>query len=104
MTLEMSFVLSTVERALVQVVPIICNSDQGSHLENYSSHIHSLRRETAIGDLFCTWRSYQARWSSIDGHLVGLGIVKVDGDTIRESIAFSLKLIRSHKANDHSFT
>jgi hypothetical protein len=26
-------------------------------------------------------------------HLVGLGIVNVDGDTIRESIAFSLKLI-----------
>jgi putative transposase len=31
MTLEMPFVLSTVQRALVQAVPIICNSDQGSH-------------------------------------------------------------------------
>jgi putative transposase len=31
LTLEMPFVLSTVQRALAQAVPIICNSDQGSH-------------------------------------------------------------------------
>jgi|SRR5450755_796315 len=31
MTLEMPFVLSTVKRALAQAVPVICNSDQGSH-------------------------------------------------------------------------
>jgi len=31
MTLEMPFVLSTVQRALAQAVPLICNSDQGSH-------------------------------------------------------------------------
>ena len=31
LTLEMSFVLSAVQRALAQAVPIICNSDQGSH-------------------------------------------------------------------------
>jgi len=31
MTLEMPFVLSTVQRALIQAVPIICNSDQASH-------------------------------------------------------------------------
>lgn len=31
MTLEMPFVLSTVTRALAQAVPVICNSDQGSH-------------------------------------------------------------------------
>lgn len=31
MTLEMPFVLSTVQRALTQAVPIICNSDQRSH-------------------------------------------------------------------------
>ena len=30
-TLELSFVLSTVQRALRQTVPLICNSDQGSH-------------------------------------------------------------------------
>lgn len=30
-TLEMPFVLSTVQRALGQKVPLICNSDQGSH-------------------------------------------------------------------------
>jgi len=30
-TLEMPFVLSTVQRALGQAVPVICNSDQGSH-------------------------------------------------------------------------
>jgi len=31
MTLELPFVLSTVKLALAQAVPIICNSDQGSH-------------------------------------------------------------------------
>ena len=31
MTLEMPFVLSTVQRALAQAVPLICTSDQGSH-------------------------------------------------------------------------
>ncbi len=30
-TLELPFVLSAVQRALEQVVPLICNSDQGSH-------------------------------------------------------------------------
>src|SRR5436853_4040286 len=30
-TLELPFVLSTVQRALGQAVPVICNSDQGSH-------------------------------------------------------------------------
>src|SRR5947208_6492015 len=30
-TLEMPFVLATVQRALGQTVPLICNSDQGSH-------------------------------------------------------------------------
>ena len=30
-TLELPFVLSTVQRALGQTVPLICNSDQGSH-------------------------------------------------------------------------
>src|SRR5450755_4782461 len=30
-TLELPFVLSTVQRALRQTVPLICNSDQGSH-------------------------------------------------------------------------
>ena len=30
-TLEMAFVLSAVDRALLQAVPSICNSDQGSH-------------------------------------------------------------------------
>ena len=30
-TLELPFVLSTLERALAQATPIICNSDQGSH-------------------------------------------------------------------------
>jgi putative transposase len=30
-TLEMPFVLETVQRALQQAVPVICNSDQGSH-------------------------------------------------------------------------
>jgi putative transposase len=30
-TLEMPFVLTTVQRALGQAVPLICNSDQGSH-------------------------------------------------------------------------
>ena len=30
-TLELPLVLSTVERALAQAVPAICNSDQGSH-------------------------------------------------------------------------
>lgn len=31
MTLEMPFVLSTVKRAFAQAMPVICNSDQGSH-------------------------------------------------------------------------
>jgi putative transposase len=31
MTLEMPFVVSAVEQALAQAVPVICNSDQGSH-------------------------------------------------------------------------
>jgi len=31
LTLEMPFVLSTVKLALAQAVPIMCNSDQGSH-------------------------------------------------------------------------
>ena len=30
-TLEMPFVLSAIDRALLQAVPSICNSDQGSH-------------------------------------------------------------------------
>jgi len=30
-TLEMSFVLTAMQRALTQAVPVICNSDQGSH-------------------------------------------------------------------------
>ena len=30
-TLELPFVLTTVQRALEQAVPVICNSDQGSH-------------------------------------------------------------------------
>ena len=30
-TLEMPFVLSAVDQALLQAVPSICNSDQGSH-------------------------------------------------------------------------
>ena len=30
-TLELPFVLSAVQRALEQKVPLICNSDQGSH-------------------------------------------------------------------------
>jgi putative transposase len=30
-TLELPFVLTTVQRALAQGVPLICNSDQGSH-------------------------------------------------------------------------
>ena len=30
-TLELPFVLTTVQRALGQAVPVICNSDQGSH-------------------------------------------------------------------------
>ena len=30
-TLELPFVLSTVQRALEHTVPLICNSDQGSH-------------------------------------------------------------------------
>src|SRR5437868_14866244 len=30
-TLELPFVLTTVQRALEQTVPLICNSDQGSH-------------------------------------------------------------------------
>src|SRR5260221_440914 len=30
-TLELAFVLTTVQRALGQAVPVICNSDQGSH-------------------------------------------------------------------------
>src|SRR5260370_39899412 len=30
-TLELPFVLTTVQRALGQAVPLICNSDQGSH-------------------------------------------------------------------------
>ena len=30
-TLELAFVLATVQRALEQAVPMICNSDQGSH-------------------------------------------------------------------------
>ena len=30
-TLELPFVLNTVQRALGQAVPVICNSDQGSH-------------------------------------------------------------------------
>lgn len=30
-TLELPFVLSAVQRALAQAVPVICNSDQGSH-------------------------------------------------------------------------
>lgn len=30
-TLEMPFVVQTVQRALAQAVPVICNSDQGSH-------------------------------------------------------------------------
>lgn len=31
MTLEMPFVLSAVQKALLQAVPLICNSDQGSY-------------------------------------------------------------------------
>jgi putative transposase len=30
-TLELSFVLTALERALAQATPTICNSDQGSH-------------------------------------------------------------------------
>jgi transposase InsO family protein len=30
-TLELSFVLTALQRALEQAVPVICNSDQGSH-------------------------------------------------------------------------
>ncbi len=30
-TLELPFVLATVQRALGQAIPLICNSDQGSH-------------------------------------------------------------------------
>ena len=33
-TLEVPFVLSTVQRALGQAVPLICNSDQGSHFSS----------------------------------------------------------------------
>ena len=33
-TLELQFVLTTVQRALGQAVPLICNSDQGSHFSS----------------------------------------------------------------------
>src|SRR2546427_3446734 len=33
-TLELPFVLTTVQRALGQAVPLICNSDQGSHFSS----------------------------------------------------------------------
>lgn len=34
LTLEMPFVVTAVERALAQAVPLICNSDQGSHFSS----------------------------------------------------------------------
>ena len=36
-TLEISFVLRVVDRALLQAQPVICNSDQGSH---FTSHLY----------------------------------------------------------------
>ncbi len=46
LTLEMPFVLSTVKLALAQAVPIICNSDQGSHFT--SPHYCQLLRAANV--------------------------------------------------------
>ncbi|GAC1467887.1 MAG: hypothetical protein PVSMB2_35950 [Ktedonobacteraceae bacterium] len=61
MTLEMPFVLSAVQRALAQAVPIIWNSDQGSHftspqycdlLRDANVHISRDGKGRAIDNIF----------------------------------------------------
>ena len=47
-TLEMSFVLSALDRALVLVTPGICNSDQGSHFTSPQYLERLLAREVRI--------------------------------------------------------
>lgn len=68
MTLEMPFVLSAVQRALTQAVPLIWNSDQGSHftspqycelLHNANVRISMDGKGRAIDNIFTErlWRS-----------------------------------------------
>lgn len=47
-TLEMPFVLSTIERALLQATPEICNSDQGSHFTSPQYLERLLSKEVRI--------------------------------------------------------
>ncbi len=51
LTLEMPFVLSAVQRALTQAVPIIWNSDQGSHVTSpqYCELLHRANVQISMG-------------------------------------------------------
>ena len=57
-TLELPFVLATVQRALGQAVPLICNSDQGSHFT--SPHYLDLLK-TANGETQHGWQRASIR-------------------------------------------